>query len=182
MTPVSTWAGSTSGEKTIPYVLSRSAAGSVSALLLTQSLGPGLQSWKKRWFALRNKELYYFKAKDHQEAIGSINLHTVYEFAEGPGKGGVQAKPGEETEFRLETDTRAYHLKAESYDGMKEWLSVLRNTQVFGAPIEKSAAMVPLVVEKCVEFLESNGVFTEVGHGGGGTHSGAMEGVRLLPG
>lgn len=136
--------------------------------------------YKRRYFALKGKGLYYFKEKDDQEEAGMIDLRTITDIVEGviadntsqrgtPVKRAVKPETsapvmpttGLPEEFCLLAPGRSYQLKASSREEASEWMSVLRNTQVFGVPLSSSSSLVPLIVEKCCDFVENNGIFTE---------------------
>jgi Arf-GAP/Rho-GAP domain/ANK repeat/PH domain-containing protein 1 len=135
--------------------------------------------YKRRFFALKGKGLYYFKEKDDLEEAGMIDLRTIADIVSGtivesstprttPVKRSPKAEaivgppsPGLPEEFCLLAPGRSYQLKAASQEEAAGWMAALRNTQVFGVPLASSSSLVPLVVEKCCDFVESNGIFTE---------------------
>ena len=41
-------------------------------------------AFRKRFFGLRNRDLYYFKSRDEPVPLGSIDLRTLSEIREGP--------------------------------------------------------------------------------------------------
>eukprot|EP01102_Stenamoeba_stenopodia_P019283 TRINITY_DN7241_c0_g1_i1.p1 TRINITY_DN7241_c0_g1~~TRINITY_DN7241_c0_g1_i1.p1 ORF type:complete len:405 (-),score=95.74 TRINITY_DN7241_c0_g1_i1:35-1183(-) len=83
----------------------------------------GLKLWKKRWFALRNQKIYYFKkATDNSQHLGSISISDVVFI--GPSKD--LNKPGSTAYFEIQTKSgRTYHLWSEVASESQQWLDVL---------------------------------------------------------
>lgn len=97
------------------------------------------QTWKRRWFALKNRTLTYFK--NDKEEIASIDLRTVTELR-GPEHGGSFEA---QCSFQIVTqerylplsqiifyflDTRTYALRADTPTEADSWMQALKNTQV----------------------------------------------------
>ncbi len=64
--------------------------------------------------------------------------------------------------FCLLSEGRSYQLRAETREEMLEWLATLRNTLVFGASLDSNSTIVPIIVSKCLDFIETHGLFHEV--------------------
>ena len=59
---------------------------------------------------------------------------------------------------------RTYQLKADSQSEAESWVSALRQTQVSGLPLcdqKLTSNMVPIIVHKCLQFVESTGLDVE---------------------
>ena len=59
---------------------------------------------------------------------------------------------------------RTYQLKAESPADVESWMSALRHTQVSGIPLAEQLltnSNVPIIVHKCLQFVESTGIDME---------------------
>ena len=62
------------------------------------------------------------------------------------------------------THYRTYHLKAENPAEAESWMSALRHTQVSGIPISEqqlTSTGIPILIHKCLQFIESHGMETE---------------------
>ena len=58
---------------------------------------------------------------------------------------------------------RTYDLKAESLTDAEAWVAALRHTQVSGVPLADQIltnSSVPIIVHKCLQFVESTGFDT----------------------
>lgn len=126
-------------------------------------------AWRKRFFALKGKELHYFKSEEDLTELGCIDLRNILEILPGqapppgtrpPSRFSVEVAP-DECEFCVITPQRAYQLRGDTHEQMLDWMAALRNTQVFGASLESNSTVVPIVVDKCVNFIETNGLFSE---------------------
>ncbi|KAI6645936.1 Arf-GAP with Rho-GAP domain, ANK repeat and PH domain-containing protein 1-like [Oopsacas minuta] len=63
--------------------------------------------------------------------------------------------------FQVITQERTYSFQAESHEEAKLWYQVLKRTQVFGVPLDEqqyTRAGVPLLICKCIEFIEEDGM------------------------
>eukprot|EP00051_Salpingoeca_urceolata_P023943 m.413051 g.413051 ORF g.413051 m.413051 type:complete len:1593 (-) comp20172_c4_seq19:1349-6127(-) len=123
-------------------------------------------AYKRRYFALRKKELAYFREKEDSERLGVIDLRSIVDYVEGvaqPMNASRRPNKADNSDclFSLVSSNRVYHLRADSHEDMLDWLATLRNTQVFGASIECSTTVVPIVVEKCIDYVEDRGLDLE---------------------
>jgi hypothetical protein len=121
--------------------------------------GEGNKAYKKRFFGLRGKELLYFESQDNRALLGVIDLVVVTNVFEGDAPS--QPNPAAELEFGLQTATRVYQLKAANQQDLEEWLQALRWVNVFGSPLERSPTVIPVVVDKCIDYIELMGVTEE---------------------
>lgn len=87
----------------------------------------GLKLWKKRWFALRNEKMYYFKKQvDNQAPLGSIAIGDAIFI--GPTK--ELNKPNVMTYFEIRMKSgRIYNLWSENQHEAQQWLEVLGQTK-----------------------------------------------------
>jgi len=59
---------------------------------------------------------------------------------------------------------RTYQLKADSLADAESWMTALRHTQVSGIPLAEQLLTngnVPIIVHKCLQFVESTGIDME---------------------
>ena len=64
----------------------------------------------------------------------------------------------------LHSICRTYHLRADSPAEAESWLSALRHTQVSGIPLAEqqlTSTGIPILIHKCLQFVESYGMETE---------------------
>lgn len=97
-------------------------------------IGAGGAPQKPRLFAVRDKQLRFFKSRDDPQELGCIDLRSVRmivpHVVEGSlGPGATFASPGA---FSLMSDDAVFVLDAETTEEMRSWVTALRNTQVQG--------------------------------------------------
>lgn len=131
------------------------------------------QAYKKRFFALRGKDLFYFHSESELEELGSVDLRGKQEVGIDESASEVSApvslkkvsththEQGEHV-FFIKKEDRTWTFRAENRQDMQAWVAAIGDTQVFGAPLLSSKYVVPTVVEKCLRFIEQTGLFTEV--------------------
>uniref|UniRef100_A0A8D2LGJ0 Rho GTPase activating protein 25 n=1 Tax=Varanus komodoensis TaxID=61221 RepID=A0A8D2LGJ0_VARKO len=138
-----------------------------------------VRNWQQRYFVLRGQHLYYYKDEEDLKSQGSVHLHgsTIKEvtatsdevgrfiFEIIPGASGEQNRAGPDS----------YVLMANSQSDMEEWIKSLRRVVgsplgvVFGQQLVETMVyeqkfgqhQVPILVEKCVEFIRKRGLNEE---------------------
>jgi len=106
---------------------------------------------RRRWFLLGDKNLYMFRDETRREMLGSLDLRQLTSVTVADGGLG----------FALRFPTMTYHLEASNPEEVAKWVRVIRETAVFGVPLEilsrrrrgPSEKGVPLVLVKCLAFL-----------------------------
>eukprot|EP01087_Luapelamoeba_hula_P004629 TRINITY_DN1454_c0_g1_i2.p1 TRINITY_DN1454_c0_g1~~TRINITY_DN1454_c0_g1_i2.p1 ORF type:complete len:136 (+),score=20.93 TRINITY_DN1454_c0_g1_i2:43-450(+) len=85
--------------------------------------GGNIKSWKKRWFVLQARTLYYFPTcNSDAEPLGVINLSaatTVVSVADVPKK---------EYGFQVVTPDRTYTIVASTEQEREAWTSIIQKT------------------------------------------------------
>lgn len=86
--------------------------------------GGSWKSWKKRWFILKGRKLYYFKAKTDLDATGVIELHgnTIIQ-REGSYRGKKHC-------FSIgypDKTTRTFYMYPETDKELEDWVKALQN-------------------------------------------------------
>ena len=122
---------------------------------------------EKAFFAVKGKQLLYFKSDEELTPEGSIDLGIIYTIARGPPIA-KQDGDGAEAPVLQDAPERCFHMTSaegtlvfllETPSAAKEWLLVLCNTRPFGAALDTHATLVPAVVEQCLSFIEVNSIF-----------------------
>eukprot|EP00047_Mylnosiga_fluctuans_P017486 m.61712 g.61712 ORF g.61712 m.61712 type:complete len:1261 (-) comp7102_c0_seq2:2884-6666(-) len=124
------------------------------------------KAFKRRYFALRGKQLFYFATPEDPAPKGVVDLRTVRDVVAGipvdkSAKKATPPEPAPQGTFTVILPDRAYQLRADSVASMQEWIQALHNIQVFGVSLEVQGPGVPVIVTKCVDFIERVGLFTE---------------------
>ncbi|XP_025937630.1 rho GTPase-activating protein 25 isoform X1 [Apteryx rowi] len=138
-----------------------------------------VKNWQQRYFVLKGQQLYYYKDEDDAKPQGCLSLQgsTIREVAgtleEGgkfifeiiPGISGDQNRAGQDPCV----------LMANSQAEMEEWVKSIRRVlgsasgAVFGQRLVETMAyeqkfgqhQVPILVEKCAEFIREHGMSEE---------------------
>uniref|UniRef100_A0A8C3LVW6 Rho GTPase-activating protein 24 n=1 Tax=Chrysolophus pictus TaxID=9089 RepID=A0A8C3LVW6_CHRPC len=138
-----------------------------------------VKNWQQRYFVLRGQQLYYYKDEDDTKPQGCLSLQgsTIKEVASNPEEGGkfiFEIIPGlSGDQNRAGQDTCV--LMASSQSDMEEWVKSIRRVlgstsgAVFGQRLAETMAyeqkfgqhQVPILVQKCAEFIREHGVNEE---------------------
>ncbi|KFP92487.1 Rho GTPase-activating protein 25, partial [Apaloderma vittatum] len=138
-----------------------------------------VKNWQQRYFVLKGQQLYYYKDEDDAKPQGCLSLQgstikeVVSNLEEGgkfifeiiPGVSGDQNRAGQDTCV----------LMANSQSEMEEWVKSIRRVlgsasgAVFGQRLSETMAyeqkfgqhQVPILVQKCAEFIREHGVSEE---------------------
>ncbi|XP_069733828.1 rho GTPase-activating protein 25 isoform X2 [Phaenicophaeus curvirostris] len=138
-----------------------------------------VKNWQQRYFVLKGQQLYYYKDEDDVKPQGCVSLQgsTIKEVASNPEEGGkfifeiIPGVSGEQN--RAGQDTCV--LMANSQAEMEEWVKSIRRVLgsasgvVFGQRLVETMAyeqkfgqhQVPILVQKCAEFIQEHGVSEE---------------------
>lgn len=114
--------------------------------------GGSNKTFRKRWFVLQARKLFYFQSPEENVPLGHIDFEAVTEIAEEP--------PEASCSFKVVTAERTFHLRAESIPDMRDWMTQLRSLQIFGLPL-RGNGVVPAIVSRCVEFVETRALDAE---------------------
>lgn len=137
-----------------------------------------VKHWQQRYFVLRAQQLYYYKDEEDMKPQGSMYLpgSTIKEIATNPEEAGkfvFEVIPASWDQSRTGQDS--YVLMASSQAEMEEWVKFLRRVAgtpsgaVFGQRLDETVAyeqkfgphLVPILVEKCAEFILEHGLNEE---------------------
>lgn len=137
-----------------------------------------VKNWQHRYFVLRAQQLYYYKDEEDMKPQGCMYLpgSTIKEIATNPedaGKFVFEVIPVSIDQNRAGQDS--YVLMASSQAEMEEWVKFLRRVAgtpcgaVFGQRLDETVAyeqkfgphLVPILVEKCTEFILEHGLHEE---------------------
>ncbi|XP_042539006.1 rho GTPase-activating protein 25 isoform X1 [Dipodomys spectabilis] len=137
-----------------------------------------VKNWQHRYFVLKAQQLYYYKDEEEVKPQGCMYLpgSTIKEIATNPEEAGkfvFEVIPASWDQNRLGQDS--YVLMASSQTEMEEWVKFLRRVAgmpsgaVFGQRLDETVAYeqkfgshpVPILVEKCAEFILEHGVNEE---------------------
>lgn len=137
-----------------------------------------VKNWQQRYFVLKARQLYYYKDEEDSKPQGCMYLpgSTVKEIATNPEEAGkfvFEVIPASSDQNRTGQDS--YVLMASSQVEMEEWVKFLRRVAgtpsgaVFGQRLDETVAyeqkfgphLVPILVEKCSEFILEHGVSEE---------------------
>ncbi|XP_010162283.1 rho GTPase-activating protein 25 [Antrostomus carolinensis] len=138
-----------------------------------------VKNWQQRYFVLKGQQLYYYKDEDDVKPQGCLSLQgsTIKEVASNPEEGGkfifeiIPGVTGDQN--RAGQDTCV--LMANSQSEMEEWIKSIRRVLgsasgvVFGQRLAETMAyeqkfgqhQVPILVQKCAEFIREHGVSEE---------------------
>ena len=118
------------------------------------------------FFAIKGRELFYFKSSAEATALGHVDLGTFGDVCAGRESGSVEAEAvdgsiSDECCFHMTSEEGSISFQAETVGSAASWQTALKNTRVFGAAIEAHTTLVPSVVECCCSFIENRGLFHE---------------------
>jgi Arf-GAP/Rho-GAP domain/ANK repeat/PH domain-containing protein 1 len=124
---------------------------------------------QRAYFAVKDKELLYFGSDTDATATGFFDTSMVTGIVAGKAPVGptglapsVSADDGSGGAWLNFTyEGKGVIFEAESADIASQWVTALKNTQVFGSAIELSSTLVPQAVEKCCFYIENRGLFVE---------------------
>nr|XP_008515200.1 PREDICTED: rho GTPase-activating protein 25 isoform X3 [Equus przewalskii] len=137
-----------------------------------------VKNWQQRYFVLRAQQLCYYKDEEDMKPQGCMYLpgSTIKEIATNPEEAGkfiFEVTPASWDQCRTGQDS--YVLMASSQAEMEEWVKFLRRVAgtpsgaVFGQRLDETVAyeqkfgphLVPILVEKCAEFILEHGLNEE---------------------
>ncbi|CAK6435152.1 unnamed protein product [Pipistrellus nathusii] len=137
-----------------------------------------VKNWQQRYFVLRAQQLYYYKDEEDSKPQGCMYLpgSTIKEIATNPEEAGkfvFEVIPASWDQSRTGQDS--YVLMASSQAEMEEWVKFLKRVAgtpsgaVFGQRLDETVAyeqkfgphLVPILVEKCAEFILEHGLNEE---------------------
>lgn len=118
------------------------------------------------YFAIKEKELFYFKSSTEATALGHVDLGSFGHICAGQEPGvNLAADAGGAADddccFYLTSDDGSISFRAESAESAASWQTAMKNTRVFGGAIDASITLVPTIVECCCSFIENRGLFQE---------------------
>ncbi|XP_078284840.1 rho GTPase-activating protein 25-like [Rhinoraja longicauda] len=140
-----------------------------------------VKQWQSRWFVLRGFYLSYYKEEEEGKPQGCIVLQDckVNERPanpEDPGKFLFEIVPGSGDRDRMGNVQDSHMLMANSQSEMEEWVKAIRRTMgslstggVFGQRLSDMIGyeqkfgqhLVPIIVEKCADFMREQGLKEE---------------------
>lgn len=140
-----------------------------------------VKQWQSRWFVLRGFYLTYYKEEEDGKPQGCIVLQDckVNEHSanpEDPGKFLFEIVPGYGDRDRMGNVQDAHMLMANSQSEMEDWVKAIRRTMgnlstgaVFGQRLTDTLSyeqkfgqhLVPIIVEKCADFMREHGLKEE---------------------
>ncbi|XP_007476339.1 rho GTPase-activating protein 25 isoform X1 [Monodelphis domestica] len=137
-----------------------------------------VKNWQQRYFVLKGQQLYYYKDEEDAKPQGSMYLPggSIKEIATNPEEAGkfvFEVIPASWDQNRAGQDP--YILMASSQSEMEEWVKSIRRVTgapsgvVFGQRLDETVAYeqkfgqysVPILVEKCMEFIREHGLNEE---------------------
>ncbi|KAM7078232.1 rho GTPase-activating protein 25 isoform 5-T5 [Molossus nigricans] len=137
-----------------------------------------VKNWQLRYFVLRAQQLYYYKDEEDVKPQGCMYLpgSMIKEIATNPEEAGkfvFEVIPASWDQSRMGPDS--YVLMASSQAEMEEWVKFLRRVAgipsgaVFGQRLDETVAyeqkfgphLVPILIEKCAEFILEHGLNEE---------------------
>ncbi|XP_074143251.1 rho GTPase-activating protein 25 isoform X1 [Sminthopsis crassicaudata] len=137
-----------------------------------------VKNWQQRYFVLKGQQLFYYKEEEDAKPQGSKYLpgSTIREIATNPEEAGkfvFEVIPASCDQNRMGQDS--YVLMASSQSEMEEWVKSIRRVTgspsgvVFGQRLDETVAyeqkfghyLVPILVEKCMEFIREHGLNEE---------------------
>ncbi|NXH15604.1 RHG25 protein, partial [Bucco capensis] len=138
-----------------------------------------VKNWQQRYFVLRGQQLYYYKDEEDVKPQGCLSLQgsTIKEVVSSPEEGGkfifeiIPGNSGEQPRAGQDSCVLMAHSQAE----MEEWVKSIRRVlgsasgAVFGQRLADTMAyeqrfgqhQVPILVQKCAEFIREHGVNEE---------------------
>uniref|UniRef100_A0ACB8EYY9 Uncharacterized protein n=1 Tax=Sphaerodactylus townsendi TaxID=933632 RepID=A0ACB8EYY9_9SAUR len=138
-----------------------------------------VKNWQQRYFVLKGQHLSYYKDEDDSKLQGVIRLSgsTIKEVAGTSDEGGrfiFEVIPGISRD-QNRTGQDSYLLMANSQSEMEDWVKLLRRVAgsplgvVFGQQLVETMVyeqrfgqhQVPILVEKCAEFIRKHGLNEE---------------------
>ncbi|XP_015666782.1 rho GTPase-activating protein 25 [Protobothrops mucrosquamatus] len=138
-----------------------------------------VKNWQQRYFVLKGQHLYYYKEEEDLKPQGSLQLQgcTIREVASGSDEAGkfiFEIIPGLSAD-QTRNGPDSFVLMANSQADMEEWVKLLRRVVgsplgvVFGQQLGDTMMyeqrfgqhQVPILVEKCAEFIRKNGLMEE---------------------
>lgn len=81
--------------------------------------GGNVQTWKQRWFVLKDNKLSYFHERSEVNPINTINMGTAH----------VKSSPDKAHTFEVITPTRVWYFQAENSSDFFLWMDLLRDSQ-----------------------------------------------------
>jgi len=140
------------------------------------------QLTNQRWFEIKGDQMYYFKSKGENHALGQISLpgnevvkHSL--LADSNGRYLFELIAGKEREGRPVSEHHDTLLfGASSIREMEDWIKAMNRViytpsggGMFGRSLietiridsQRGGGMVPIIVEKCVTYLKKAGVSEE---------------------
>ncbi|XP_074064072.1 rho GTPase-activating protein 25 isoform X2 [Macrotis lagotis] len=137
-----------------------------------------VKNWQQRYFVLKGQQLYYYKDEEDVKPQGSMYLpgsiiKEIATYPEEAGKFVFEVIPASLDQNRTGQDS--YVLMATSQSEMEEWVKSIRRVNgapsgvVFGQRLDETVAYeqkfghysVPILVEKCMEFIREHGLNEE---------------------
>lgn len=137
-----------------------------------------VKNWQQKYFVLRAQQLFYYKDEEDNKPQGCMYLpgSTIKEIATNPEEAGkfvFEIIPASWDQNRAGQDS--YILMASSQAEMEEWVKFLKRVAgtpsgaVFGQRLDETVAyeqkfgphLVPILVEKCAEFILEQGLNEE---------------------
>ncbi|KAJ6653134.1 hypothetical protein lerEdw1_010096 [Lerista edwardsae] len=138
-----------------------------------------VKNWQQRYFVLKGQYLYYYKVEEDLKPQGSVHLlgSTIQELAATSDEVGrciFEIIPGVSAE-QNRAGQDSYVLMANSQAEMEEWVTLLQRVVesplgvVFGQQLVETMVyeqrfgqhLVPILVEKCAEFIREHGLDEE---------------------
>ncbi|XP_074837811.1 rho GTPase-activating protein 25 [Carettochelys insculpta] len=138
-----------------------------------------VKNWQQRYFVLKGQQLFYYKDEEDAKPQGCLFLQgsTIKEAVSNPEEAGkfiFEIIPGVSGD-QNRTGQDSYVLMANSQSEMDEWVKSLRRVVgslsgvVFGQRLAETVAYeqkfgqhpVPILVEKCAEFIREHGMNEE---------------------
>ncbi|XP_066495465.1 rho GTPase-activating protein 25 [Tiliqua scincoides] len=138
-----------------------------------------VKNWQQRYFVLKGQHLYYYKVEEDLKPQGSVRLlgstiHEVAATSDEVGRFIFEIIPGVSAE-QNRAGQDSYVLMANSQSEMEEWVKSLRRVVgsplgvVFGQQLVETMVyeqrfgqhLVPILVEKCAEFIRKHGLDEE---------------------
>eukprot|EP00049_Salpingoeca_infusionum_P004099 m.74852 g.74852 ORF g.74852 m.74852 type:complete len:1446 (-) comp12414_c1_seq1:705-5042(-) len=129
----------------------------------------------ERFYALGGEKILY--AFENDLKVDEINLKEYWEVVLGiarPSSGEEQRRPtamsavlqafsvtNDPNYFSIVSTSHQYIMKCAEPGDAKKWVTAIKATQVFGASLDSSDTVIPPIVDKCCEYIETTGLLTE---------------------
>jgi hypothetical protein len=81
--------------------------------------GGSVQTWKQRWFVLKDNKLSYFHERSEVNPINTINMATAH----------VKSSPERSNTFEVITPQRVWYFEADNSADFFLWMDLLRDSQ-----------------------------------------------------